>query len=165
MNSILAAAAVLVLAAATLHDLAARTVPNRLPAAIAMLGVGLRLAHGDALAGAVAAGAVLLGTGLCWSRGWLGGGDAKLASAASLALPPSAIGQSLLAVALAGGLLALIYLAAFKLVPRPAPGFRRGLPARLLKAEAWRMHRRGPLPYAAAIAAGGLYSLLPLIAG
>ena len=165
MSHAVAGTVAVLLLAAVLRDIATRTVPNWLPAMIAALGFGLRLADGNAIAGTAATATVLLGAGLCWSRGWMGGGDAKLAAAASLALPPAAIGPFLLAVALVGGVLALIYLAASHLVTRPAPGIRRGFLARILKAEAWRMHRRGPLPYAAAIAAGGLYSLLPFIAG
>jgi prepilin peptidase CpaA len=32
--------------------------------------------------------------------------------------------------------------------------------ARALRVERWRIHRGGPLPYACAIAAGGLFILL-----
>jgi prepilin peptidase CpaA len=41
-------------------------------------------------------------------------------------------------------------------VPAPRPGRPHSLIARIAKAEAWRLRRRGPLPYGAAIAAGAL---------
>jgi prepilin peptidase CpaA len=100
-----------------------------------------------------------------WLRGFIGGGDVKLTAAAALALPPSEVGAFLLAIALAGGVLALLYLALSVIVRRPAPGIRHGLPARLLKAETWRMHRRGPIPYGVAIATGGLFTLIPTFSG
>jgi prepilin peptidase CpaA len=98
---------------------------------------------------------------LAWLRGWLGGGDVKLAAAFALVPPPGQAAAFVLATALAGGVLALLYTVLVRLVPRPAPGRRTGLLARCLKAEAWRISRRGPLPYAAAIAAGGFYVLQP----
>jgi prepilin peptidase CpaA len=78
----------------------------------------------------------------------------KLIPAVALVLPPSGTPGLILSVALAGGVLALIYLALSFVVPRPGPGPRRGFLARVLKAEAWRLHRHGPLPYALAIAVG-----------
>jgi prepilin peptidase CpaA len=161
----LLAAIVVLLSAAALHDLAARTVPNWVPAGIAALGLGLHLGDQRFLLAAAAGGAVFLGAESLWFRGWLGGGDVKLLAAASFALPPSTICSFLLAVALSGGALATIYLVAPRFVQRPPPGRRRGLTTRILKAEAWRAHRGGPLPYAVAIATGATYSLLPLIAG
>jgi prepilin peptidase CpaA len=149
------------LGTAALHDAAFRTVPNWISLALACGGLALRALHHDLLPGlAVAAGLFAL-LALLWTRGLLGGGDVKLAGAAALAVPPTAVPGFVLAVSIAGGALALLYLLLSLVVPRPAPGARRSLPARLLKAEAWRVHRHGPLPYAAAIAAGCLFTLLP----
>ncbi|HJS87116.1 MAG TPA: A24 family peptidase [Acetobacteraceae bacterium] len=149
------------LGAAALHDAAFRTVPNWISLALACGGLALRGLHHDLLPGlAVALGLFAL-LALLWTRGLLGGGDVKLAGATALTVPPDAAPSFVLAVSLAGGVLALLYLALSLVVSRPAPGVRRSLPARLLKAEAWRVHRRGPLPYAAAIAAGCVFTLLP----
>jgi prepilin peptidase CpaA len=144
------------LVAALLHDIAFRTIPNRIPAGLALLGLALRMQAGNLAAGLGIAAILLLILGLFWLRGFIGGGDMKLIPAVALVLPPSATPAFILSVSLAGGVLALIYLALQFIVPRPQPGPRRGFLARVLKAEAWRMHRRGPLPYAAAIAGGAL---------
>ncbi|MBV8616146.1 MAG: prepilin peptidase [Acetobacteraceae bacterium] len=149
------------LGAAALHDAAFRTVPNWISLGLACSGLALRALHHDLLPGLAAAAGLFALLALLWTRGLLGGGDVKLAGAAALAMPPAAVPGFVLAVSVAGGVLALLYLLLSLVVPRPAPGARRSLPARLLKAEAWRVHRRGPLPYAAAIAAGCLFTLLP----
>jgi prepilin peptidase CpaA len=144
------------LLAAGLHDAAARTIPNWIPASLALTGILLRVQQGNAMAGFGIAGLLLMILGVLWVRGFIGGGDMKLIPAVALVLPPSDAPVFVLSVAIAGGVLALIYLSLSLVVPRPRPGPRHGLLARLLKAEAWRMHRRGPLPYALAIAGGAL---------
>lgn len=149
------------LTVAALHDAATRTIPDWVSALLAAAGVALRALDGTVLPGFVAAGLVFAGCVLAWRRGWLGGGDAKLAPAFALVLPPGQVAAFVLGTALAGGALALLYLLMLRIVSRPAPGRRGGLLARCIKAEAWRISRRGPLPYAVAIAAGGLYVLNP----
>ncbi len=141
---------------AALHDAAVRTIPDWIPVSLALAGLGLRLWDGNAIAGLVIAVLLLVFFGILWLCGFIGGGDMKLIPAVALVLPPSGVPAFILCVALAGGPLALTYLALSFVVPRPGPGPRRGLAARILKAEAWRMHRRGPLPYALAIGAGAL---------
>jgi prepilin peptidase CpaA len=68
------------------------------------------------------------------------------------------------AVALAGGVLSLVYLALGHLIPAPVQlrpvGRLVGLLSRAMRLERWRLSRGGPLPYAVAIAAGGLFVLL-----
>lgn len=157
--------AVGLLAAAAAHDAATRTIPNGLPLLIAALGLALRLLTGSLGPGLAVASLVLAGTVLAWLRGWLGGGDVKLAAAFALVPPPGQVAGFVLATAIAGGVLALVYLALVRRVPRPRPGRRTGFLARCAKAEAWRMRRGGPLPYAVAIAAGGFYALHPLAFG
>jgi len=62
---------------------------------------------------------------------------------------------------LAGGLLAVLYLLAQNLVPAASPSpVPLSLLARVWRAERWRIRRGGPLPYAVAIAAGGVLTLL-----
>lgn len=147
------------LLAAALYDLGWRLIPNALPATLAGAGVALRLAEGlGALLAGLATGAVaLLLLGLLWRAGFLGGGDAKLAAAGSVFLAPAAVPQAALATALAGGVLALLYLALRPLLPkRQAPAGRTSpMLVRFACVEAWRV-RRGSLPYAVAIAAGVL---------
>ncbi len=157
----LAVAAVALLVLAAVHDAATRTVPNWISAALAAAGIAIRLLDGQALPGLAAAGLILCGCVLAWLGGWLGGGDAKLAAAFALVSPPGQVAGFLLATALSGGALALLYIVLHRIVPPPAPGRRRGMLPRCLKAEAWRISRGGPLPYAVAIAAGGFYVLQP----
>lgn len=152
-----AAVAVLLLHAA-LHDLAARTVPNRTSAALGCAGAGLRLIGGDLAAGLLLALLVLAGAAALWLRGWLGGGDVKLLAALALAVPPAQVAPMLAAVALAGGAVACAHLLLRRVVRLPRTR-RAGLVARAWRAEAWRILRRGPLPYAVAIAGGGLFTL------
>ena len=150
---------------AALHDLAVRTVPNCVPVALVLLGLAARLMDGGLWVGLAVAGAVFAGVVLLWLRGLMGGGDAKLLGAVALLAPPSAIPGLLLMIALCGGALALFYLAMSYLIARPPSGPRQTLMARIAKAERWRLSRRGPLPYAMAIAGGSLISLSPLVAG
>jgi prepilin peptidase CpaA len=144
------------LAAAGLHDSMTRTIPNWIPASLVVTGTILRLRQGNAIQGLCVAALLLTILGMLWLRGFVGGGDMKLIPAVSLALPPSDVPNLILYVAIAGGVLALMYLALSFLVRRPDPGPRDRFFARVIKAEAWRMHRRGSLPYAVAIAAGAL---------
>ena len=128
-------------------------------------GLVLRAHDGNAIAALGIAALLLIILGVLWLRGFIGGGDMKLIPA--VAHRPAAVGRAafILSVALAGGVLALLYLALSFFVPRPAPGPRRGFLARVLKAEAWRLHRRGPLPYAVAIAGGALPFFIETLSG
>jgi prepilin peptidase CpaA len=152
-------AGIIALVAAVLYDLGWRLIPNALPATLAASGLALRLSEGvGAMLLAAATGTLaLLLLGLLWRAGFLGGGDAKLAAAASIFLAPSLVPQAALATALAGGVLALLYLALRPLLPRRLPPAGRMQPflVRLARVESWRA-RRGSLPYAVAIAAGVL---------
>jgi prepilin peptidase CpaA len=149
------------LVGAGLHDVAARTVPNWVCALLFGLGLVVRLIDGDILVGLPVAFLVFFLAALCWRRGWMGGGDVKLLGAASLVVRPGAVPTMLVDVALAGGILALMYLVLYATVSNrvftPKP---RSIPARALRAERWRIARRGPIPYASAIAAGALFCLL-----
>lgn len=152
-------AGILALVVAGLCDLGWRLIPNALPATLAGAGITLRLAEGLAalLLGLATFALALLLLGLLWRLGFLGGGDAKLAASGSIFLAPALVPQAALATALAGGVLALLYLALRPLLPkRHAPAGRtRPMLVRFARVEAWRV-RRGSLPYAVAIAAGVL---------
>ncbi len=169
----LAGAVLVILCLAAAHDVLARTVPNWMPMTLATLGV-VQSALAERLIVSLLVGTtVFILTGLCWKRGWLGGGDVKLLGAAAIAVPPVLVPPFIAAVALAGGVLGLVYLACGRLIPamlprrpieRPSVDRPINRPAGLLF-RAWRLERRrlsrgGPLPYAVAIAAGGLFIFL-----
>jgi prepilin peptidase CpaA len=154
-------ASLLLILAAAAHDVMARTVPTGLCLVIAGLGFAARVLAGEAASGLAAAAIVFLAAGLCWRRGWLGGGDVKLLAACALVVPPHAVPGLVAGTAIAGAGLALVYVAARRWV-RPSYGSRpMGLLARAARAERWRLARGGPLPYAVAIALGTAAVLLP----
>ena len=157
------------LLAAAWRDLATRTIPDWLSLGLAALGLALRAPSGlMALAASVTMAAFLfLLLVLLHARGGLGGGDVKLITAMALGLPPLVTLDFLLATALAGGVLGLLYLALGRLAPNPAAlaGTAASLPRRVLAVEHRRIHRRGPLPYAVAIAVGGIVILLEPMGG
>ncbi len=165
MNPVLAVPAAGLLGYAALHDLAVRTVPNWLPALLLVIGVSARLLEHNLLAGLIAAGVAFAVLFAVWLVGAMGGGDVKLWAAAVLLVPPG--WQPQLAffvnVVLAGGVLAMAYLGLSLVVPRPRASTQGSHLRRLLRVELWRIGRRGPLPYACAIAAGGIVTLIPHI--
>lgn len=160
----LEAAAGALLIGAAAQDVASRTVSNRLSLALAALGLALRACDGDplpALLAALATGAaVFLAAALCWRGGWMGGGDVKLLAAAALLVPPRLVPDLLLAVALAGGVLAAMYLLLGRIMPKPRAARPARRLARILRIEQRRIRRRFSLPYASAIAAGALFTFL-----
>ena len=153
-----------VLLAATMHDIAARTIPNWTACALAPLGIALRAVAGDLPTGLLAGLVVFVTAAVCWWRGWLGGGDVKLLGALAIVVPPGEVLPFIAAVSLAGGVLAAAYVIARRLSvvpasPAPAAG-RRGWASRVLRVERWRIRRGRPLPYACAIAAGFLFIIV-----
>jgi prepilin peptidase CpaA len=162
MGLALAATALLVYAA--LHDLAVRTVPNWLSALLLLIGLCVRLQDHSLMMGLVIAGATFLVLFIIWLLGGMGGGDVKLWAATALLIPPLMQPELafFLRVVVFGGVLAIVYLSLCRLVPRPRASNQGGLLRRVLRAEAWRIGRRAPLPYACAIAGGAIVTLLPL---
>jgi prepilin peptidase CpaA len=154
------AAATLLLAVASLHDLAFRTVPNWISVCIAGLAELLAGSSGHMLACSTAGMAVFVAALVCWQRGWLGAGDAKLLAATAMLVPLGMIFRLLLDIALAGGALATVYLLLSQTMAPPVTARPHGLLARVWRAERFRIHRRGPLPYASAIAAGAALVML-----
>jgi prepilin peptidase CpaA len=167
--ALLAAATALLFAAA--HDVAVRTVPNRVSLIVAAAGVGLNTLDGQLVPALFGCGVVFAGCWYCWRRGWIGGGDVKLLSACVLLVPPTLVPELMLSTTIAGGVLALCYMALARLLPggvtpRPSgPSEHRGLvPPASLIARIWRAERRRirrglSLPYSCAIAAGVLLTL------
>jgi prepilin peptidase CpaA len=142
MTLALSVAAIAVFAWAAITDALSRRIPNRLSAALALLGlarIAVALAGGELAASSLdlaAALAIFALAALAFRFGALGGGDVKLLAAGALWLGAAALGPYLLATVLAGGALAVLFVAG-----------RLVLPARTAGAS---------LPYGVAIAAGGI---------
>jgi len=149
---------------AALHDLAVRTVPNWMAISLLPVGAAARLLGGDLMLGVIAATCVFAAAVGLWLLGLMGGGDCKLLGAVALVAPPGRLPEFLLATALCGGVLAIVYFVLSQLITRPMQGRPLTIVGRIVKAERWRLSRRGPLPYAIAIAGGGVLSLAPLLA-
>ena len=135
-------------------DLVRRSIPNSLPALLFSVGLAIRIGAGDWRAGGWAAAAIFgAGFGL-WSLRLIGGGDVKLLAAAAIFVAPAQIFRLLVLMSLVGGALAVAYLI-LRAVPLAAERPRRRL-SRLVAIEHRRIVRRGPLPYAVAIAGAAL---------
>jgi prepilin peptidase CpaA len=147
---------------ATLHDIGFRTIPDWVPATLAADGIMLRLLDHRVPAGLACALVVFVLAAFCWRRGWLGGGDVKLLGATALLMPPYLVPNYILAVAFAGGGLALVYLLLERFVPVLRPRHPASLLWRILIVECRRIRRRTSLPYATAIS---LAALLILVEG
>lgn len=166
MNSVhlLQVVIVLLLCVAALRDIATRLIPDLIPIVIAIAGLALRATIGWTEAGtSLAVGALLFVLLLPLAmRGWLGGGDVKLISAMAVGLSPHETWLFIVVTVFAGGVLGVAYIIGRHLVPETRVAAGGTLFRRVLVVEAWRMRRRGPLPYAVAIAIGGLITLYSL---
>ena len=113
---------------AALHDVAARTVPNWLPASLLVIGCCARLIDHSLLSGGIVAAVTFAALFVIWLLGAMGGGDVKLWTATVLLIPPMLQPELafFLRVVVFGGILAVIYLALRPLVPkRPSRTSRR----------------------------------------
>jgi prepilin peptidase CpaA len=140
------------MAFAAASDLFTMTISNRVPvilsAGFLLLAVMTGMPAVEMLSHAAAAALVLAVTFGFFARGWIGGGDAKLASATALWLGFAYLPSYLLVASLLGGALTLLLLQ-FRLLP--LPGWLAG--------QAWleRLHRKGGgIPYGIALAAAAL---------
>jgi prepilin peptidase CpaA len=140
------------MAFAASSDLFTMTIANRV--SLILIGgfvllaglTGMSLA--DMLTHAGVAAAVLVVAFLCFTRGWIGGGDAKLAATTVLWLGVSHLADYLVYASLMGGALTLL-LIQYRAMPMP----------RLLLGREWaeRLHRPdGGVPYGIALAAAAL---------
>jgi prepilin peptidase CpaA len=155
----LLASALLMLAA--WRDIATRTIPDTVGLLLVAIGGFARTLDG-ALAIMLSLGsslALFLLLMVAYSRQSIGGGDVKVMTAFSIGLPPIASYHFVVATAIAGGLLGVLYLALSRVPGRVCQTRRRSLLGRVLAIEAWRIRRCGPLPYGVAIAAGGIFIL------
>jgi prepilin peptidase CpaA len=140
------------MAFAASSDLLTMTISNRLSLALTGGFFLLALAAGMSLAVVgmhlAAAALILLIAFVCYSRGWIGGGDAKLAAATALWFGFDYLLDYLLYASLFGGVLTVL-LIQFRLLPLPA----------LLARQKWilRLHEKGGgVPYGIALAAAAL---------
>ncbi len=139
---------------AALNDLYEFKIPNWVSAVLFgsyfAAGVGLGASPSALLEGFLfGCGALVVGFALFAGK-FLGGGDAKLLAACAPWIGPSALAPFLLNMAVAGGFLAVALIM-----------FRRTPPLPLYAQAPWllRLHQRPKdIPYAVAIAAGGLLS-------
>lgn len=133
-------------------DLFTMTIPNRVPLVLVASFVCLAPFAGFSWVQAgyhAGVGLAALAVGiLCFARGWVGGGDAKLFAAAALWFGPTHVLQYLLVASVIGGALTLFVLIARRL-PLPAGLARQGWLARL--------HDTGEgVPYGVALAGAAL---------
>lgn len=150
---VLAASALI---AAAVADLRSYQIPNRYAVSVvlAYLLFALGLGWQEALGG-LAIGAATFAFGIVlFARNWLGGGDVKLLAAIALWVPPPLLAGFALATSLAGAGLSVAMLSPL----------RRHLPAAPVSpAHERALHQ--PIPFAIAIAAGGLFVLLKRVTG
>lgn len=154
---LLAAATALLFAVA--YDVAVRLVPNGVSLIVAVAGLGLNALDRQFAGALLGGGLVFAGAWHCWRRGWIGGGDVKLLSACALLVPPALVPELILTTAIAGGVLALCYIALGRVLPRSRPRRPASLLMRVWRAERRRIRRGLSLPYACAITAGVLLTL------
>jgi prepilin peptidase CpaA len=140
------------MAFAASSDLFTMTISNKVSLALAagFLAFALALGMGPAEIGmhVAAAAVVLVVAFVFFARGWVGGGDAKLAAAAALWLGFGKLADYALLGALLGGVLTLAILA-FRFMPLPT----------WLEGQSWavRLHQfDGGVPYGVALAAAAL---------
>jgi len=140
------------MAFAASSDLLTMTISNRVSLVLVAGFFGLAFANGMSVADvATHAGAgflVLVLAFCCFARGWIGGGDAKLAASTALWLGFDQIFNYLLCASLLGGLLTLLIIR-FRILPLP----------NLLSGQDWvvRLHRvDAGIPYGIALAAAAL---------
>lgn len=137
------------LTAAAVSDLARMRIPNTLSLALAGVGFVWAAATGGVigLACAFLTATLLFGCGLlAFQRGWMGGGDVKLIAACGAFAGSAGLLDFLIATALAGGLVTLVWTLG-------AP-VRRALAGSVLSLDVALSAR---VPYGVAIAAGGLF--------
>ncbi|MET4327176.1 prepilin peptidase CpaA [Bradyrhizobium sp. i1.15.2] len=142
-------------------DVATRVIRNEICLALALLGIAGQLPSPIQVAVSLIAAAILfLLLFVLYARGGIGGGDVKLLVALAVGLPPSGVMQLLTVTVLAGGVLALGHLMMRHLpYPRLAPA-GSSFARRIYAIERWRHLRHAPLPYGAAIACGGIWTIL-----
>ncbi len=173
--AILVCSRIVILAAAAwaaVVDVRERIVPYTCMILVAVSGALIRVlaAAGPLWPGVAGAAGLFVALSLLAGLGVFGGGDAKLIAAAALGESVGGMLTLLLDIALAGGVLACVYLVGgriFRGMTRGTAAARddevrgRGPLVRLLGVEAARMAAREPMPYAVAILAALLWRITP----
>jgi prepilin peptidase CpaA len=141
-------------------DIATRLIHNEICVILALLGIASQFATQTHVTESLAAATILfLLLIVVYQRGCIGGGDVKLLVALAIGLPLIGVIQLLTITALAGGVLALVHLM-MRLLPDPKPSpAGSSLLRRVYAVERWRNLRHAPLPYGAAIACGGIWTV------
>jgi prepilin peptidase CpaA len=157
-------AAFILLGISAKTDFKDRIIPNKLVVAVAAIGLAHTLLARPGLVwlSLLAAGVVLCGLGFLSHYKIIGGGDTKLISAVTFLVAPDRVGQLLIEIALAGGLLSCLYLAAYyRLKSQSASqstarevALPEGGLALMIKTERARIAAGGSLPYALAVLGG-----------
>ena len=160
VQSVAAGGCIALLLYAALHDIIGRTIPNTVSIILAGLGLIRAMLSHTVLPSMITAGAVFAAAVLVWRSGLLGGGDVKLLGSTCLIVTPQETPMLLASTAIIGGALACLYVAAGYLLPGPVSTRPAGIFRRVVRVELWRVHRRGPLPYAVAIALGTMTQLV-----
>jgi prepilin peptidase CpaA len=157
-----ASAALVLLLTAAWHDIVTRTIPNAVCLLLLTVGVIARMFAGPSSLALSAGAALLLFLFLmiAFSRGLIGGGDVKLMATFAFGVAPLDCYRFVIATAIAGGILAIVYLILSRFLRAVYKFKRTSLPGRVWAIEAWRIRRRRPLPYGVAIAAGATFVLL-----
>lgn len=173
MLALLLAIAACALLAASLYDIGWRLIPDKISVILLVVGGVLRyldgglLALGYALLASAAVFALLLAA---FSAGIMGGGDVKLGATATMLVPLAHVPSYILAVALAGGIVSLVYVflhwtfrhrqsrPRVAVTPIDSPR-QRSLMRRLAAAELRRIRTKASIPYGLAIAAGALVTM------
>jgi prepilin peptidase CpaA len=167
-SAILWTATLIALAVGVVTDLKDRIVPNELVLLVAVCGVALTLLSRPDLIwlNILLAIVVLFGFGIFAHYRMIGWGDVKLIGAVALLVRPDRFGLVLIEIAVAGGLLSGIYLAAYHTLRQPGVFQTRsaaitrpsGAVDRFLRNERARILAADSVPYALAIFAGvGFY--------
>jgi prepilin peptidase CpaA len=154
----------LLLVVAALWDIRRRRIPNFMSAATLLSGLVSAVASqgwGGFLPG-IAACLVTIAIGwVPWTKGWIGGGDLKLAAAAATAVGLRSLHEYLLATALAGAVVALFcYVLSSRSARRDMIANLKLLPAGIMPEP--QLHSgagRVSVPYGVACAAGALFVL------
>lgn len=157
------------LAVAVATDLESRIIPNRVALLVLCCSLGLRLlpGAGPLWASLLSALALLGALGLFAAYDLIGWGDVKLITALTFAVPPFHVVPLLLAIAVTGGLLSCLYLAARLVLRHVSPALspaepdsdRRWSLRRLVRREGARILANEPMPYALAVLGGAVYGL------
>jgi prepilin peptidase CpaA len=140
------------MAFAACSDFFTMTIANRVSLVLVAGFVALAMLSGMSSAAMLThvgvAAAVLAGGFVCFTRGWIGGGDAKLAAASVLWLGPGHVPDYLVYASLLGGALTMLVIQ-FRAMPMP----------QLLSGREWaeRLHRADSgVPYGIALAVAAL---------